>query len=83
MKQLFSCEYCDKIGTEELVADFFEKKVEEVTVKDIMNLDSDYKDFAKYLAERDDIIKQARKEAEEAVENGDYDDSQVDWEDES
>lgn len=66
-----------------MVADFFEKKVEEVTVKDIMNLDSDYKDFAKYLAERDDIIKQARKEAKEVVENGDYDDSQVDWEDES
>ena len=65
--------------TKEMVADFLEKKVEEVTVKDIMNLDSDYKDFAKYLAERDDIIKQARKEAEEAVENGDYDDSQVDW----
>lgn len=69
--------------TKEMVADFFEKKVEEVTVKDIMNLDSDYKDFAKYLAERDDIIKQARKEAKEVVENGDYDDSQVDWEDES
>ena len=65
--------------TKEMIADFFEKKVEEVTVKDIMNLDSDYKDFAKYLAERDDVIKQARKEAEEAVENGDYDDSQVDW----
>lgn len=69
--------------TKEMVADFFEKKVEEVTVKDIMNLDSDYKDFEKYLAERDDIIKQARKEAKEVVENGDYDDSQVDWEDES
>ena len=66
-----------------MIADFFEKKVEEVTVKDIMNLDSDYKDFAKYLAERDDVTKRARKEAEEAVENGDYDDSQVDWEDES
>ena len=61
-----------------MVADFFEKKVEEVTVKDIMNLDSDYEDFAKYLAERDDVIKQARKEAEEAVEKGNYDDSQVD-----
>lgn len=67
--------------TKEMVADFLEKKVEEVTVKDIMNLDSDYKDFTKYLAERDDIIKQARKEAKEAVENGDYDDSQVDWDD--
>lgn len=66
-----------------MVADFLEKKVEEVTVKDIMNLDSDYEDFAKYLAERDDVIKQARKEAKEVVENGDYDDSQVDWEDES
>lgn len=61
-----------------MVADFLEKKVEEVTVKDIMNLDSDYKDFANYLAGRDDVIKQARKEAEEVVENGDYDDSQVD-----
>ena len=66
-----------------MVADFLEKKVEEVTVKDIMNLDSDYEDFAKYLAERDDVIKQARKEAEEAVEKGNYGDSQVDWEDES
>ena len=69
--------------TKEMVADFLEKKVEEVTVKDIMNLDSDYEDFAKYLAERDDVIKQARKEAEEAVEKGNYDDSQVDWEDDS
>ena len=67
--------------TKEMIADFFEKKVEEVTVKDIMNLDSDYKDFTKYLAERDDVTKQARKEAKEAVENGDYDDSQVDWDD--
>lgn len=67
--------------TKEMVADFLEKKVEEVTVKDIMNLDSDYKDFTKYLAERDDVTKQARKEAKEAVENGDYDDSQVDWDD--
>lgn len=67
--------------TKEMVADFLEKKVEEVTVKDIMNLDSDYEDFAKYLAERDDVIKQARKEAEEAVEKGNYDDSQVDWDD--
>lgn len=67
--------------TKEMVADFLEKKVEEITVKDIMNLDSDYEDFAKYLAERDDVIKQARKEAEEAVEKGNYDDSQVDWDD--
>ena len=67
--------------TKEMVADFLEKKVEEVTVKDIMNLDSDYEDFAKYLAERDDVIKQARKEAKEAVEKGNYDDSQVDWDD--
>lgn len=67
--------------TKEMVTDFLEKKVEEVTVKDIMNLDSDYEDFAKYLAERDDVIKQARKEAEEAVEKGNYDDSQVDWDD--
>lgn len=61
-----------------MVADFFEKKVEEVTVKDIMNLDSDYEDFAKYLAGRDDVIKQARKEVEEIVKFGDYYDSQVD-----
>lgn len=62
-----------------MVADFLEKKVEEVTVKDIMNLDSDdYEDFAKYLVGRDDVIKQAQKEAEEAVEKGNYDDSQVD-----
>ena len=67
--------------TKEMVADFLEKKVEEVTVKDIMNLDSDYEDFAKYLAERDDVIKQAQKEAEEAVEKGNYGDSQVDWDD--
>ena len=76
MKQLFRCEYCDKIGTEELVVDFLEKGVEEVTVKDLMNLNE--KDFEEYLAGKDDIIKQARKEAKEAVENGDYDDSQVD-----
>lgn len=41
------------------------------------------KDFEEYLAGKDDVIKQAQKEAEEVVENGDYDDSQVDWEDES
>lgn len=67
--------------TKEMVADFLEKKVEEVTVKDIMNLDSDYEDFAKYLAEKDDVIKQAQKEVEEVVKFGDYDDSQVDWDD--
>lgn len=67
--------------TKEMVADFLEKKVEEVTVKDIMNLDSDYEDFAKYLAGRDDVIKQAQKEVEEVVKFGDYDDSQVDWDD--
>ena len=61
-----------------MVADFLEKKVEEVTVKDIMNLDSDYEDFAKYLAGRDDVIKQAQKEAEEAVEKGNYDDYDID-----
>ena len=67
--------------TKDIIADFLEKKVEEVTVKDIMNFNE--KDFEKYLAGKDDVIKQAQKEAEEVVENGDYDDSQVDWEDES
>lgn len=66
--------------TEELVADFLGKKVEEITVKDLMDFDE--KGFEEYLAETDEIIEQAQKEAEKAVENSDYDYDDVDWKDE-
>lgn len=65
--------------TEEMVADFLGKKVEEVTVKDLMDLDE--KGFEEYLAETDDAIEQAQEVAEKAVEDGDYDYDDVDWED--
>lgn len=66
--------------TEELVAGFLGKKVEEITVKDLMDFDE--KGFEEYLAETDEIIEQAQKEAEKAVENSDYDYDDVDWKDE-
>lgn len=66
--------------TEELVANFLGKKVEEITVKDLMDFDE--KGFEEYLAETDEIIEQAQKEAEKAVENSDYDYYDVDWKDE-
>lgn len=66
--------------TEELVANFLGKKVEEITVKDLMDFDE--KGFEEYLAETDEIIEQAQKEAEKAVENSDYDYDDVDWKDE-
>lgn len=67
--------------TEETVADFLGKKVEEVTVKDLMDFDEE--SFEEYLAEKDEVIKKAQKEAENAVWKGDYNESQVDWEDDS
>lgn len=69
--------------TKEQVADFLEKKVEEVTVKDLMDLEnSGFRGFEEYLAETEAVIEQAQKEAEEAVEKDDYEYDQVDWEDE-
>lgn len=67
--------------TEELVADFLGKKIEEVTVKDIMDLNE--KAFEEYLAENDEVINQAYNEAKKAVKKGDYDYDDIDWEDDS
>lgn len=67
-------------ATKEQIADFLGKKIEEVTVKDLMNFDEE--GFEEYLAETEAVIEQAQKEAEEAVEKGDYEYDQVDWEDE-
>lgn len=65
--------------TKEQVADFLNKAVEEVTTRDIMDLDD--KEFTDYLSTLDEVIAQAEKEASEAVDNGDYDYDSVSWDD--
>lgn len=67
--------------TEEMVADFLGKNVDEVTVKDLMDLDE--RSFEEYLADMGDTFEQAQEEAEKAVEKGDYEYDDVDWEDDS
>lgn len=58
--------------TKEWVADFLDKKVEEVTTKDLMDFDD--KGFTEYLSQLDEVIDKA---IESAKENYDYDD--VEW----
>ena len=65
--------------TKEHVADFLDKEVDEVTTKDIMDLDE--KEFTEYLSNCEDVVDQAIKEAEDAVESGDYDYDDVSWKD--
>lgn len=73
-------EWTVSIGvTKEQVADFLNKKVEEVTTKDIMDFDD--KEFTDYLSTLDEVIAQAEKEATEAIDNGDYDYDRVSWDD--
>ena len=63
--------------TKEQVAEFLGKEIEEVTTRDIMDLDE--KAFTEHLATYDEVIDRAIKEAEEAVESGDYDYDDVSW----
>lgn len=63
--------------TKEHVAEFLGKEIEEVTTRDIMDLDE--KAFTEHLATYDEVIDRAIKEAEEAVESGDYDYDDVSW----
>ena len=65
--------------TKEHVADFLDKKVEEVTTKDIMDLDE--KAFTNYLSTLDEFIDQAEAAATKAAEDGDYDYDHVKWDD--
>lgn len=65
--------------TKEQVAEFLNKKVEEVTTKDIMDLDE--KEFTNYLSTLDEVIDKAIKEATEAADSGDYDYDSVSWDD--
>lgn len=67
--------------TEEMVADFLDKNVNEVTVKDLMDLDEN--GFEEYLASLGEVVDQAQEEAEKAVKKGDYEYDDVDWEDDS
>jgi hypothetical protein len=64
-----------------MVADFLNKNVDEVTVKDLMDLDE--KGFEEYLVGTGDVVDRAQEAAERAVEKGDYDYDDVDWEDDS
>lgn len=68
-------------ATEEMVADFLNKNVDEVTVKDLMDLDEE--GFKEYLVGTGDVVERAQEAAEKAVEDGDYDYDDVDWEDDS
>lgn len=63
--------------TKEQVAEFLNKEVSEITTKDIMDLDEEA--FTEHLATYDEVIDRAIKEAEEAVESGDYDYDDVSW----
>lgn len=63
--------------TKEHVAEFLDKEVDEVTTRDIMDLDE--KEFTEYLSNCEDVIDKAIKEAEEAAESGDYDYDAVSW----
>ena len=63
--------------TKEHVAEFLGKEIEEVTIRDIMDLDE--KAFTEHLATYDEIIDRAIKEAEEAADSGDYDYDDVSW----
>lgn len=62
--------------TKEHVAEYLKKKVEEITTRDLMELDES--DFATYLSELDEVIAKAEKEAAE-----DYEYDNVDWYDDS
>lgn len=63
--------------TKEQVAEFLGKEIEEITTRDIMDLDEDA--FTEYLATSDEIIDRAIKEAEEAADSDDYNDDDVSW----
>lgn len=65
--------------TKEQVAEFLNKKVEEVTTKDLMDLDE--KEFTNYLSTLDEVIDKAIEEATEAADSGDYDYDRVSWND--
>lgn len=65
--------------TKEHVADFLDKEVEEVTTKDIMDIDE--KEFINYLSMLDEFVDQAYAEATKAAEDGDYDYDSVKWKD--
>ena len=65
--------------TKEQVAEFLNKEISEITTKDIMDLDEEA--FTEHLATYNEVIDRAIKEAEEAVESGDYDYDDVSWKD--